>query len=205
MRGFAETKYREGSWTRSRRVDVWIDAASLGCDRRYVVTNIRAGTTEWLYDSLYCSRCQSENLTKFHKTQHASNQTNCRSSLASGVRLVLQTVAHWLISWSVTSFPKSRSLPRLTPERSSFCSGKSQPTSSKSEVGSKSPSPLHAPMPTRSAASRLQSSAPSVFDEGLRFCDQGLCDSFWHYMDTRVLAENHLKADGSSETDAKSA
>jgi len=40
VRGFAETKHRAGSWTRSRRVVARIEATTLGLDRRYVVTNI---------------------------------------------------------------------------------------------------------------------------------------------------------------------
>lgn len=55
VRGFAETKHRAGSWTKSRRIVARIEATRLGCDHRYVVTNIKTGTTEWLYDSLYCA------------------------------------------------------------------------------------------------------------------------------------------------------
>ena len=62
-----------------------IEATRLGCDRRYVVTNIKTGTTEWLYDSLYCARGQAENLIKLHKTQLASDRTSCRSPLANHV------------------------------------------------------------------------------------------------------------------------
>ena len=41
VRGFAETKHRAGSWTTSRRVVARIEATRLGCDRRFVVTNIK--------------------------------------------------------------------------------------------------------------------------------------------------------------------
>ena len=60
VRGFTETKHRAGSWTKSRRVVARIEATRLGCDRRYIVTNIKTGTDEWLYDSLYCVRGQAE-------------------------------------------------------------------------------------------------------------------------------------------------
>ena len=72
-----------GSWTRSRRIVARIEATTLGLDRRYVVTNIKSGRAEWLYDSLYCAGGQAENLIKLHKTQLASDRTSCRSPLAN--------------------------------------------------------------------------------------------------------------------------
>ncbi|MEM7190549.1 MAG: IS1380 family transposase [Pseudomonadota bacterium] len=110
VRGFAETKHRAGSWTKSRRVVARIEATTLGLDRRYVVTNIKTGTAEWLYDSLYCARGQAENLIKLHKTQLASDRTSCRSPLANQVRLVLHTAAYWLILAVRDAIPKIRDL-----------------------------------------------------------------------------------------------
>ena len=112
VRGFAETKHRAGSWTRSRRVVARIEATRLGCDRRYVVTNIKTGTTEWLYDSLYCARGQAENLIKLHKTQLASDRTSCRSPLANQVRLVLHTAAYWLMLAVRDAIPKIQDLAK---------------------------------------------------------------------------------------------
>ena len=112
VRGFAETKHRAGSWTRSRRVVARIEATRLGCDHRYVVTNIKAGTDEWLYDSLYCERGQAENLIKFHKSQLASDRTSCRSPLANQVRLVLHTAAYWLVLAVRDAIPKIQDLAR---------------------------------------------------------------------------------------------
>ena len=99
VRGFAETRHRAGSWTRSRRVVARIEATTLGLDRRYVVTSIETGTAEWLCDSLYCARGQAENLIKLHKTQLASDRTSCRSPSANQVRLVLHT-APLLLVWT---------------------------------------------------------------------------------------------------------
>ena len=110
VRGFAETKHRAGSWTRSRRVVARIEATRLGCDHRYVVTNIETGTDEWLYDSFYCVRGQAENLIKFHKSQLASDRTSCRSPLANQVRLVLHTAAYWLILAVRDAIPKIQDL-----------------------------------------------------------------------------------------------
>ena len=112
VRGFAETKHRAGSWTRSRRVVARIEATRLGCDHRYVVTNIETGTDEWLYDSLYCERGQAENLIKFHKSQLASDRTSCRSPLANQVRLVLHTAAYWLLLAVRDAIPKIQDLAR---------------------------------------------------------------------------------------------
>ena len=112
VRGFAETKHRAGSWTRSRRVVARIEATRLGCDHRYVVTNIKIGTDEWLYDSLYCERGQAENLIKFHKSQLASDRTSCRSPLANQVRLVLHTAAYWLMLAVRDAIPKIQDLAR---------------------------------------------------------------------------------------------
>ena len=33
------------------------------------MTNLRSGSAEWLYDTLYCARGQGENLIKLHKGQ----------------------------------------------------------------------------------------------------------------------------------------
>ncbi|MEM9439849.1 MAG: IS1380 family transposase [Pseudomonadota bacterium] len=112
VRGFAETKHRAGSWTRSRRVVARIEATTLGLDRRFVVTNIKTGTAEWLYDSLYCARGQAENLIKLHKTQLASDRTSCRSPLANQVRLVLHTAAYWLMLTIRDSIPTIQDLAK---------------------------------------------------------------------------------------------
>ena len=65
----------------------------MGLDIRCVVTNLAAGSAEWLYDTVYCARGQAENLIKLHKRQLASDRTSCRSALANQVRLVLHTAA----------------------------------------------------------------------------------------------------------------
>jgi Transposase DDE domain group 1 len=110
VRGFAETTHRAGSWTRSRRVVARIEATRLGCDHRYVVTNMKTGTDEWLYDSLYCVRGQAQNLIKLHKSQLASDRTSCRSPLANQIRLVLHTAAYWLMLAVRDAIPKTQDL-----------------------------------------------------------------------------------------------
>jgi hypothetical protein len=81
VRRYAETSYGAKSWKCQRRVGARIEASCNGLDIRYVVTNIRRGSAEWLYDTLYCERGQAENLIKLHKSQLASDRTSCRSPL----------------------------------------------------------------------------------------------------------------------------
>jgi Transposase DDE domain group 1 len=97
VRRYAETRYGAKSWNRVRRVAARIEATCNGLDIRHVMTNLRRGSAEWLYDTLYCERGQAENLIKPHKSQLASDRTSCRSPLANQVRLVLHTAAYWLM------------------------------------------------------------------------------------------------------------
>ena len=110
VRGYAETRHAAGSWHRERRVVARIEATEQGLDIRYVVTSLRIGSAEWIYDSLYCARGQAENLIKLHKSQLASDRTSCRSALANQVRLVLHTAAYWLILTVRDAIPKPRDL-----------------------------------------------------------------------------------------------
>ena len=97
LRRYGETRYGAKSWGRTRRVAARIEASTQGLDIRYVVTNIKTGSAEYLYDTLYCERGQAENLIKLHKSQLASDRTSCRSPLANQFRLILHTAADWLM------------------------------------------------------------------------------------------------------------
>lgn len=110
IRRYTETRYRAKSWHAGRRVAARIEATMQGLDIRYVVTSLTHGSAEWLYDSLYCSRGQAENLIKLHKTQLASDRTSCRSALANQVRLVLHTAAYWLMLALRDVIPKPQPL-----------------------------------------------------------------------------------------------
>jgi DDE family transposase len=100
-----------GRGSRYTRRDVArIEATEQGLDIRYVVTSLRIGPAEWIYDSLYCARGQAENLIKLHKSQLASDRTSCRSALANQVRLVLHTAAYWLVLTVRDAIPKPRDL-----------------------------------------------------------------------------------------------
>jgi hypothetical protein len=101
LRRYAETRYAAKSWgTTKRRIVARIEASSLGLDIRFVVTSLKGGSPERIYDTLYCARGQAENLIKLHKSQLKSDRTSCRSANANQMRLVLHTAAYWLM-WAV--------------------------------------------------------------------------------------------------------
>ena len=110
LRRYAELRYGAKSWGCERRVAARIEATTLGLDMRCVVTNLRSGSAEWLYDTLYCARGQAENLIKLHKGQLASDRTSCRSQLANQVRLVLHTAAYWLMLTVRDAIPRPQPL-----------------------------------------------------------------------------------------------
>jgi hypothetical protein len=105
LRGFAETRYAAKSWDKDRRVVARIEASASheddmlrkGLDIRYVVTSLKEGDAEHIYETVYCARGQAENLIKQHKAQLASDRTSCRSPLANQMRLILHTGAYWLL------------------------------------------------------------------------------------------------------------
>jgi hypothetical protein len=107
VRRFAEARYGAKSWGCTRRVAARIEASAMGLDIRYVVTNLKSGSAEWLYDTLYCERGQAENLIKLHKSQLASDRTSCRSPLANQFRLILHTAAYWLMLTVRDAIPKA--------------------------------------------------------------------------------------------------
>ena len=80
LRRYAETRYAAKSWgADTRRVVARVEASSLGLDIRFVVTSLKDGSAEHIYDTLYSARGQAENLIKLHKAQLKSDRTSCRS------------------------------------------------------------------------------------------------------------------------------
>lgn len=105
LRSFTETRYAAKSWDKERRVVARIEACASheddmlrkGLDIRYVVTSLKGGKAQHIYETVYCARGQAENLIKQHKAQLASDRTSCRSPLANQMRLILHTGAYWLL------------------------------------------------------------------------------------------------------------
>ena len=110
MRAYTETRYAAGTWSRQRRVVARIEVTYQGLDTRYVVTNISHCGAQWVYDGLYCARGQAENLIKRHKSQLASDRTSCRSALANQMRLILHTIAYWLMRLLRDAIPRPQPL-----------------------------------------------------------------------------------------------
>jgi hypothetical protein len=110
VRCYSEIRYGAKSWHGERRVAARIEATSQGLDIRYVVTNLRRGSAEWLYAAMYCVRGQAENLIKLHKGQLASDRTSCREPIANQVRLILHTAAYWLLLCVRNTIPNPQPL-----------------------------------------------------------------------------------------------
>ena len=110
LRGFAETRYQAQSWNQQRRACARIEATTQGLDIRFIVTSLKTGSAEHIYETIYCARGQAENLIKLHKTQLASDRTSCRSPLANQMRLILHTAAYWLILTVRDAIPKAHLL-----------------------------------------------------------------------------------------------
>ena len=119
LRSFASFMYQAGSWKRPRKVVARLEcslqpvAGETGMrqevDIRYVVTSLK-GSAQHLYENVYCQRGQMENLIKLHKAQLASDRMSCHSATANQVRLVLHTIAFWLMHGVRAAIPKTSPL-----------------------------------------------------------------------------------------------
>lgn len=111
LRHCISLRYAAKGWRAKRRVIARMEATALGLDIRYIVTSLDGGP-RYLYDIVYCRRGEAENLIKQLKCQLAADRTSCSSPLANQVRLVLHTVAYWLL-WRVrNAIPKDSPLAR---------------------------------------------------------------------------------------------
>jgi len=112
VRRHGEVDYAAKGWPgkpdhNARRVLARIEAGPQGTDTRFIITNLD-GTPEYLYETVYCARGQAENLIKAHKLHLASDRTSCSKATANQFRLLVHTVAYWLM----------HSLRGLAPKRS---------------------------------------------------------------------------------------
>jgi hypothetical protein len=110
VRRYGDFCYAATSWKVERRVIARVEAGSQGADSRFIVTNLQ-GLPKSLYEKVYCARGQAENLIKAHKLHLASDRTSCTKATANQFRLVLHTVAFWLLL----------SLRGLAPRTSFWC------------------------------------------------------------------------------------
>jgi hypothetical protein len=96
VRRYGEFRYAATSWKTERRVIARVEAGPQGADSRFIVTNLQ-GLPKALYEKVYCARGQAENLIKAHKLHLASDRTSCTKATANQFRLLIHTVAYWLM------------------------------------------------------------------------------------------------------------
>ena len=96
VRRYGEWRYAAKTWDVERQVVGRVEASAQGTDSRFIVTNLN-GAPRWLYEELYCARGQAENLIKAHKLHLASDRTSCTRATANQFRLLIHTVAYWLM------------------------------------------------------------------------------------------------------------
>jgi hypothetical protein len=96
VRRFTAFRYAARTWPVERQVIARIEASAMGCDTRFVVTNL-TGAPRWLYEEFYCARGQAENMIKAHKLHLASDRTSCSKATANQFRLLVHTAAYWLL------------------------------------------------------------------------------------------------------------
>jgi Transposase DDE domain group 1 len=96
VRRYGEFCYAAKSWKVERRVVARVEAGPQGVDSRFIVTNL-PGLPKALYEKIYCARGQAENLIKAHKLHLASDRTSCSKATANQFRLLIHTVAYWLL------------------------------------------------------------------------------------------------------------
>jgi DDE family transposase len=96
VRRYGEFRYAAKTWDVERQVIARVEASAQGSDSRFIVTNLQ-GAPRWLYEDLYCTRGQAENLIKAHKLHLASDRTSCTRAAANQFRLLIHTVAYWLL------------------------------------------------------------------------------------------------------------
>jgi hypothetical protein len=96
VRRYGDFLYAAKSWKVERRVVARVEAGPQGADSRFIVTNLR-GLPKALYEKVYCARGQAENLIKAHKLHLASDRTSCTKATANQFRLLIHTVAYWLM------------------------------------------------------------------------------------------------------------
>jgi hypothetical protein len=110
VRRFKEFYDGAATWSRVRRIVARVEVGAQGPDTRFIVTNLRHGRGQALYEGVYCRRGQAENHVKAWKRHLAADRTSCTKASANQFRLFLHAGAYWLL-WSLRT---------LTPKRSSW-------------------------------------------------------------------------------------
>ena len=104
VRLFDRFEYQAKSWPRPRQIIYKAEITQGKANPRFVVTNIRNRTPEFLYEEIYCARGRSEGFIKNHKTYLQSDRTSCHRFSANQFRLFpaqrgLRAAAHDPTDW----------------------------------------------------------------------------------------------------------
>ena len=97
VRLFDRFEYQAKSWPRPRQIIYKAEITQGKANPRFVVTNIRNRTPEFLYEKVYCARGRSEGFIKNHKTYLQSDRTSCHRFSANQFRLFLHSAAYVLL------------------------------------------------------------------------------------------------------------
>ena len=97
FRHYEAFDYAANSWSKKRRVIARIEVKGENEDVRYIVTNVKGRTARYLYEKIYCGRCQAENWIKDHKNSLRSDLTSCHQFSAYYFRLLLHSMAYTLL------------------------------------------------------------------------------------------------------------
>jgi hypothetical protein len=97
QRFFGEISYAAQTWDRPRRVIVKAEHLDKGSNPRFVVTSLREGQPQLLYDDLYCARGEMENRIKEQQLGLFADRTSCHEFVANQFRLLLSSFAYALV------------------------------------------------------------------------------------------------------------
>ena len=96
VRFFESIRYAAGSWKSQRRVIAKIEHTDKGSNPRFIVTNLK-GSSQSLYDRLYCARGEMENRIKEQQLGLFADRTSAHEWWANQFRLLLSSLAYVLM------------------------------------------------------------------------------------------------------------
>ena len=91
-----EFSYAAQSWPHERRVITRLEWGELGCNPRFIVTNLD-GDAQMLYDALYCQRGEAENRIKEAQVGLFATRTSCHVMRSNQLRMLLAALGYVLI------------------------------------------------------------------------------------------------------------
>ena len=99
QRIFSEINYSAARWRKKvRRIIVKAEHTDQGGNPRYVITSLKGGDPQYIYDDIYCQRGDSENRIKENKLDLFSGRTSCTGWWSNQFRLLLSGAAYILLS-----------------------------------------------------------------------------------------------------------